>query len=161
MSAVRLPSTLLGALRANTCRKTPAFWQRCAYHSYDYAQPPPFPPAETKILSSAYAYVPSHGFTIEALKLGAQDAGYLDASTNLFPRGAFDLINYHLVAQRLALKDSVQFPEEKDGKKTGVGSKVRSLTLARLRANEPVLRQWQEVRDPKPSDVIWEDLKLC
>lgn len=153
MSTVRLPSTLLGALRTSTCRKTPAFRQRCTYHSYDYAQPPPFPPVETKILSSAYAHVPNHGFTIEALKLGAQDAGYLDASTNLFPRGAFDLINYHLVTQRLALKDSVQFPDEKDGKKIGVGSKVRALTLARLRANEPVLRHWQEVCSPKSSEM--------
>lgn len=146
-AAPRLPSTLLGTLRAGASRTTTtsAFRQRCAYHSYDYAQPPPFPPAETAILSSAYAHVPNHGFTIDALKLGAKDAGYLDVSTNLLPRGVFDLINYHLVTQRLALKDSVQFPEEKDGKKIGVGRKVRSLTLARLRANEPILHRWQEV----------------
>lgn len=145
LPSTRLPTTLLSAARSNGSRVAPAFRQRCAYHSYDYAQPPPFPPVETKILSSAYAHVPDHGFTIDALKLGARDAGYLDASTNLFPRGVFDLINYHLVTQRLALKDSVQFPDEKDGKKIGVGSKVRSLTLARLRANEPVLHRWQEV----------------
>jgi ubiquinone biosynthesis protein COQ9 len=144
-TTTRLHSTILGTFRASTVRTAPAFKQRCAYHSYDYAQPPPFPPAEAKILSSAYAHVPNHGFTIDSLKLGARDAGYLDASTNLFPRGVFDLINYHLVMQRLALKESVQFPDEKDGKRIGVGSKVRSLTLARLRANEPVLHRWQEV----------------
>lgn len=147
-ATTRLPSNIIGTLRASTPKPAPVFRQRCAYHSYDYAQPPPFPPAETKILSSAYAHVPDHGFTIDALKLGARDAGYLDASTNLFPRGVFDLINYHLVTQRLALKDSVQFPDAKDGKKIGVGSKVRSLTLARLRANEPVLHRWQEVCSP-------------
>ncbi len=144
-ATTKVPSTILGTLRASTARTTPALRPRCSYHSYDYAQPPPFPTAETKILSSAYAHVPDRGFTIDALKLGARDAGYLDASTNIFPRGEFDLINYHLVTQRLALKDSVQFAEEKDGKKLGVGSKVRSLTLARLRANEPVLHRWQEV----------------
>lgn len=144
-TTTRLPSTIFGTLRTSTTRAALAPRQRCAYHSYDYAQPPPFPAAESKILSSAYAHVPDHGFTIDALKLGARDAGYLGASTNLFPRGVFDLINYHLVTQRLALKDSVQFPDEKDGKKLGVGSKVRSLTLARLRANEPVLHRWQEV----------------
>jgi hypothetical protein len=148
-ATTRLPSTIIGTLRASPSKTAPAFRQRCAYHSYDYAQPPPFQPAETKILSSAYAHVPDHGFTIDALKLGARDAGYLDASTNLFPRGVFDLINYHLVTQRLALKDSVQFPDAKDGKKIGVGSKVRSLTLARLRANEPILHRWQEVRSLK------------
>ncbi|UPX09943.1 Ubiquinone biosynthesis protein coq9, mitochondrial [Ascochyta rabiei] len=145
MSATRLPSTLLGTLRASASRTSgPILRQRCTYHSYDYAQPPLFAPAESKILSSAYAHVPHHGFTIDALKLGARDAGYLDASTNLFPRGVFDLINYHLVTQRLALRDSVQFAKEKDGRKLGVGSKVRALTLARLRANEPVLHRWQE-----------------
>lgn len=150
-ATTRLPSVIIGTLRASSSKAALAFRQRCAYHSYDYAQPPPFPPVETKILSSAYAHVPDHGFTIDALKLGAKDAGYLDASTNLFPRGVFDLIDYHLVTQRLALKDSVQFPNAKDGKKIGVGSKVRSLTLARLRANEPILHQWQEVSSPKSS----------
>ncbi|KAJ4332260.1 Ubiquinone biosynthesis protein coq9, mitochondrial, partial [Ascochyta clinopodiicola] len=145
MSATRLPSTLLGTLRISASRTPgPALRQRCAYHSYDYAQPPPFAPTETKILSSAYAHVPHHGFTIDSLKLGARDAGYLDASTNLFPRGAFDLINYHLVTQRLALRDSVQFAAKEDGRELGVGAKVRALTLARLRANEPVLHRWQE-----------------
>ncbi|KAF1916383.1 COQ9-domain-containing protein [Ampelomyces quisqualis] len=145
MAPVRLSSLLLGTFRATSCRSAAVWRQRCLYHSYDYAQAPPFPQAESTILSSAYAHVPSYGFTIDALKLGARDAGYLDASTNLFPRGAFDLVNYHLVTQRLALKDGVQFLDhEESGKKMGVGSKVRTLTLARLRANEPVIHRWQE-----------------
>lgn len=143
-ATTRLPTTLLSALRTSS-RTTPTLRQRC-YHSYDYAHPPPFPPAETAILSSAYAHVPAHGFTIDALKLGARDAGYLDVSTNLLPRGVFDLINYHLVTQRLALASSVQFSGDKP---PSVGSKVRSLTLARLRANEPVLHRWQEVFPPR------------
>jgi len=147
MASIRLPNSLLGTFRAASCRPAAAWRQRCLYHSYDYAQPPPFPPVESAILSSAYAHVPSHGFTIDALKLGARDAGYLDVSTNLLPRGVFDLVNYHLVTQRLALKDSVQFPADSEtGRKMGVGSKVRTLTLARLRANEPVIHHWQEVR---------------
>jgi ubiquinone biosynthesis protein COQ9 len=146
MAPTRLANSLLGTFRAASTRPAAGWRQRCAYHSYDYAQPPPFPPAESAILSSAYAHVPSHGFTIDALKLGARDAGYLDVSTNLLPRGVFDLINYHLVTQRLALQNNVQFPEESEGgKKMGVGAKVRTLTLARLRANEPIIHRWQEV----------------
>lgn len=104
------------------------------------------PPAESAILSASLSHVPEHGFTTAALKLGARDAGYLDVSTNLFPRGVFDLVNYHLVTQRLALKDAVQFPTEgESGKKLGVGAKVRTLTLARLRANGSVIQRWQEV----------------
>jgi ubiquinone biosynthesis protein COQ9 len=139
MSAPRLFATL----RTTAPHTRAALRQRCAYHSYDYAHPPPFPAAETKMLSSAYTHVPTHGFTLDALKLGARDAGYLDASTNLFPRGAFDLVNYHLVTQRLALRDAVQFAEGKEG--GSVADRVRALALARLRANEPVVQRWQEV----------------
>jgi ubiquinone biosynthesis protein COQ9 len=146
MAQIRLSNSLLGTFRAASCRPAATAWrQKCLYHSYDYAEAPPFSKVESAILSSAYAHVPSYGFTIDALKLGARDAGYLDASTNLLPRGVFDLVNYHLVTQRFALKDNVQFPDDGE-KKLGVGSKVRSLTLARLRANEPVIHRWQEVR---------------
>ena len=146
MPPARLRSSLFGTFRAASIRPTAAWRQRCLYHSYDYAQPPPFPPAESAILSSAYAHVPNHGFTIDALKLGARDAGYLDVSTNLLPRGVFDLINYHLVTQRLALQNNVQFPDQAEsGRKMGIGAKVRTLTLARLRANESVIHRWQEV----------------
>jgi ubiquinone biosynthesis protein COQ9 len=146
MPPARLATSLLGTFRAASTRPTAVWRQRCLYHSYDYAQPAPFPPAESAILSSAYAHVPNHGFTIDALKLGARDAGYLDVSTNLLPRGVYDLINYHLVTQRLALQNNVQFPDEgESAKKMGVGAKVRTLTLARLRANEPIIHRWQEV----------------
>lgn len=152
MSTPRLPSTLLTTLARSTRRTPHISRQTHAYHSYDYAQPPPFPPAETKILSAAYAHVPAHGFTIDALKLGARDAGYLDASTNLFPRGAFELVNYHLVTQRLALASAAQ-PSTSHSKPPSVGTKVRALTLARLRANEPVLHRWQDVQPPHiPTD---------
>ncbi|KAF2807728.1 ubiquinone biosynthesis protein COQ9 [Mytilinidion resinicola] len=113
------------------------------YRAHDSPPPAPFTPAESAILSAALSHVPANGFTSTALRLGARDAGYLDASTNLFPRGAFDLVNYHLVTQRLALKDAVQFPA---GERIGVGKKVRTLALARLRANEEVgvVGRWGE-----------------
>ncbi|KAF2739535.1 ubiquinone biosynthesis protein COQ9, mitochondrial precursor [Polyplosphaeria fusca] len=148
MSPLRLPTyhqSALGTLRA--AARGPAARRRARfYHSYDHSQPPPFTPAESAILSAAISHVPRHGFTINALKQGARDVGYLDVSTNLLPRGVFDLINYHLVTQRLALKDSVQFAEgqQAGGKTLGVGAKVRALTLARLRANQGVIDCWQE-----------------
>jgi ubiquinone biosynthesis protein COQ9 len=74
------------------------------------------------------------------LTLGAKDAGYLDVSVQLFPRGVFDLVIYHLATQRLALKDNVQFAE--DGR-LGVGRKVKTLTMSRLRANKDIIHQWQ------------------
>jgi ubiquinone biosynthesis protein COQ9 len=146
MASVRSPSAVLGVFRKTSCRAGTVWRQRSCYHSYEYSQPPPFPPAESSILSSALTHVPNYGFTADALRLGARDAGYLDVSTNLLPRGVFDLVNYHLVSQRLALKNSVQFPADDNGKKLGIGAKVRTLTLARLRANEPIIHRWQEVR---------------
>ncbi|OCL02780.1 ubiquinone biosynthesis protein COQ9 [Glonium stellatum] len=121
--------------------------QICLYHSYEYSQPAPFSTSESAILSSAITHVPNYGFTPTALKLGARDAGYLDVSTNLLPRGVFDLVNYHLVTQRLALKDTVQFPAEGDlkpGEALEVGVKVRALVLSRLRANGLIINRWQE-----------------
>lgn len=113
-----------------------------AYHSYEHIDPPPYREPESAILSSALSLVPAHGFTQEALTLGAKQSGYLDISSNLFPKGPFELVMYHLVSQRLGLKDRIQFADEK----MGVGRKVRSLILERLRANADagVVPRWQE-----------------
>ncbi|KEF62630.1 uncharacterized protein A1O9_00603 [Exophiala aquamarina CBS 119918] len=100
----------------------------------------PFPPAQEHILSAALDRVPQYGFTEDALVLGAKDAGYLDVTVQLFPRGVFDLVNFHLVSQRLALKDNVQFPSSAN---LGLTSKVKSLAMARLRANKDIIHQWQ------------------
>lgn len=114
---------------------------RCAYHSYEYEAPPPFPAVETAMLSAALAHVPTHGFTTTALCHGARDANYRDVSINLFPAGAFALVNYHLVTQRLALAKSR--PSRDQSASTGAG--VRRLVWTRLYANVPIIHRWQEV----------------
>jgi len=120
------------------------------YHSYDHPPPPgPFPPIETAILRAASSHVPSHGFTNTSLALGAQDAGYLPASTNLFPRGAFSLAHWHLYTQRikLATHTGIVNDDKVDGKGKvmGVGGKVKALTWERLMGNREVIHRWQEV----------------
>jgi ubiquinone biosynthesis protein COQ9 len=137
--AVRPP--LIRCLR---CPSRPRYFPSSrSYYSRHHPDPSPFPPAQDSILSAALGRVPEHGFSDKALTLGATDAGYIDVSTQLFPRGAFDLINYYLVTQRLALKDHVQFSEDV---KLGVGRKIRTLAMARLRANKNVIHHWQGVR---------------
>jgi len=146
-SPLRLSRCVLPKYRGTLPRPV-SLRRSCLYHSKEYHEPVPFSPAESAILSSAYGHVPAYGFSSTALMLGARQAGYLDVSTQLLPRGVFDLVNYHLVTQRLALKDAVQFPEGADsgsGKQLGIGAKVRTLALARLRANEPIIHRWQEV----------------
>ena len=118
-----------------------------SYHSYDHPPPPgPFNPIEISILSASLPHIPSHGFTHTTLALGAKDAGYIDASTNLFPKGAFSLVHYHLVTQRLGLADKTHVCEVEEGQRLmGVGRKVKALTWERLMANREVIHRWQEV----------------
>lgn len=137
-----------GANRASRIIKPTSCSQRRAYQSATHPADTPYDETSTAILSAALSHVPQYGFTDTALKLGASSAGYLPISTNLFPRGAYEIINYHLVTQRLALKDRVQFPppEQQQQAKLGTGLKIRSLLLARLRGNVEVgvVPQWQQ-----------------
>ncbi|KAM0805517.1 ubiquinone biosynthesis protein COQ9 [Usnea florida] len=111
-----------------------------SYHSYEHEAPPPFNPTEDAILSAALTHVPTHGFSNAALTQGARDAGYLDISTNLFPTGAFSLVNYHLVTQRLALAKHASSLQPR----TDITANIRTLALRRLHANTPIIHRWQE-----------------
>lgn len=112
------------------------------YHSYEHDTPPPFTPAENAILTAAFPHISTHGFTTAALSRGARDVGYLDASINLFPSGAFALVNYHLVSQRLALADHHSTRQQAGG----VAAHIEALAWKRLQANKPIIHRWQEVR---------------
>ncbi|TAQ87343.1 hypothetical protein B7494_g4326 [Chlorociboria aeruginascens] len=116
------------------------------YHSYDHPpHPGPFTPTETAILSAAIPHIPSHGFTHTALALGAKDAGFIDASTNLFPSGAFSLVHYHLVAQRLALANHKHILHSApDQKPLGIRTKTKLLLWERLMGNRKIIHRWQE-----------------
>ncbi|KXL47732.1 hypothetical protein M433DRAFT_159604 [Acidomyces richmondensis BFW] len=147
----RYPATLRSILRA-PANLRPLLLQssgRAPYHSHEHPESQPYRGAESAILSSALAHVPAHGFTHHALVLGAKDAGYLDISTNLFPEGPFALVKYHLVTQRLGLKDRFNFPgpaQQPQKMAGGVGRKVRALVLERLKGNVDagVVGRWQE-----------------
>ncbi|KAI0381059.1 ubiquinone biosynthesis protein COQ9 [Hypomontagnella monticulosa] len=123
---------------------------RRSYHSYDHPSPPgDFNTAEQAILSAAYQHVPEHGFTAQALSLGARDAGYLDISTNLLPEGPFSLIRYHLITKREALEPrskEIFSPsgEEASAAPSQVAEKVERLTWERLLSNQEVNHRWQE-----------------
>lgn len=142
-------ATRLVRLRAAASTLTARATQ-AQYHSYNHPPPPgPFNEVESSILSSSLPYVPTHGFTPTTLHLGAKSAGYLDASTNLFPAGAFSLVHYHLYTQRQALQGNTDItnpPLDPDSRTRppGVGQKVKALTWARLVANEPVVHKYQE-----------------
>ncbi|KAI4280318.1 MAG: hypothetical protein L6R35_005913 [Caloplaca aegaea] len=139
----------LTRVRFSSSRQT-SIQQVRPYHSYEHDLPSPLSPAENAILAAGISHVPTHGFTATALINGARDAGYIDVSANLFPSGAFSLVKYHLVTQRLALAQNgtssttKEPPEHRTGESTKVLDNVRALTLKRLRANEPIIHRWQE-----------------
>jgi len=122
------------------------------FHSHDHPPPPgPYNETESLILSHALPHVPSHGFTSTSLALGAKDAGYLDASVNLFPKGAVTLVGYYLWTKRtgLSARTSAVFAAGaagRGGRELGVREKVKLLTWERLSANKELIHRWQEVR---------------
>ena len=150
-----VPRQSMSLLR-QSCR--PVTWKPCQlqglrrmYHSYEHPSPPPFSSTAQSILSAAISHIPQHGFTQKALHLGAKDAGFMSISTNLFPRGVFDLIAFYLVTRRLALQDTVNgengYAKSWNENKTGVGSRVRTLLLERLKMNKEagIINKWPEV----------------
>src|SRR5579871_3970571 len=100
-----LNSSLLRLIRTTSVLRTVTV--TALYHSYDHPSPPPYPPAETAILSAALPHIPTHGFSDKSLVLGARDAGYLPISLNLLPRGVFELVMFWLVSRRLGLKEAL------------------------------------------------------
>jgi ubiquinone biosynthesis protein COQ9 len=137
----------------------PSRWK--AYHSYDHPSAPAYPPPETAILTASLKHIPTHGFTKESLTRGAVDAGYLPISTNLFPRGEFELVAFWCGRGREGLKERVDgdaigekgvgvngLRKQWDDGKVGVGGRVRSLVLERLKMNAEagIVERWQEVR---------------
>lgn len=139
------------------------------YHSYDRPAPPgPFSsPTESAILAASLLHVPAHGFTDEAVALGALDTGHRDVTVNLFAQPAFALVHYHLVKERTALSDrareilSAGNHDRDRGARGGqarprvgeaqaeaagvMGDRIKRLARARLMANRPVIHRWQEV----------------
>ncbi|RDW73845.1 putative coenzyme Q biosynthesis-related protein [Coleophoma crateriformis] len=118
------------------------------YHSYDHPAPPAatFNQVETAILDASLPHIPTYGFTQTTLLRGARDAGYLDASTNIFPRGPFTLIHYHLVIQRLSLAKQSHILQRSNSNEQplSIASKVKALTWARLMGNKDIVHRWQE-----------------
>ena len=132
------------------------------FHSYDH--PPTFRDgnpfsgaAERALLAAALRRVPEHGFSADALALGARDAGLLDISAALITDGPFDLVRWHLIEQREALAahaEDVFAHGEQSRPLPSVAEKVEELTWRRLCANVAIIHRWQEVHCHTPPTVL-------
>lgn len=126
--------------------------QKRSYHSSLHSPLPlhTYNNSQISILEASLAHIPTHGFTSTALTLGARDAGFLDVSVQLFPRAEFDLILFWLASRRGLLR--AKAPEvlaaaatEKAVESLDVDTKIKVLIMERLRLNEPIRDQWQDV----------------
>ncbi|RDW94025.1 uncharacterized protein DSM5745_01347 [Aspergillus mulundensis] len=122
------------------------------YHSQHHPDLPPheYTNSQTTILSAALKHVPAHGFTKDALVLGARDTGFLDVSVQLLPRGEFDLILFWLASRRGLLRAAVEqngLLATSDGVNAipaSVEEKTKTLIMKRLRMNKDIRHQWQD-----------------
>ncbi|PLN83243.1 ubiquinone biosynthesis protein COQ9 [Aspergillus taichungensis] len=125
---------------------TPSIPRR-KYHSTH--QPTPdheYTNSQTTILTAALRHVPELGFTRDALTLGARDAGFLDVSVQLLPRGEFDLILFWLASRRGLLRAAVDngLFRHNGPRELSVEQKTKMLVMERLRMNADVRNQWQD-----------------
>lgn len=143
--------------------RKPSTLQKRTYHSSLHPSLPThaYTNSQIAILEASLPHIPVHGFTATSLTLGARDAGFLDVSVQLFPRGEFDLILFWLASRRGLLRAKVEsdnFFHEfavKNGLDTAslegrdkVDTKIKILILERLRMNESVRDKWHDVRCP-------------
>ncbi|KAG2418086.1 hypothetical protein HFD88_001187 [Aspergillus terreus] len=117
------------------------------YHSTLHPDPPPheYTNSQSTILTAALRHVPDHGFTKNALTLGARDAGFLDVSVQLLPRAEFDLILFWLASRRGLLRARVENDHLLDSSdNASVDEKTKTLIMERLRMNADIRHQWQD-----------------
>ncbi|KAL2865585.1 uncharacterized protein BJX67DRAFT_179936 [Aspergillus lucknowensis] len=122
---------------------------RHLYHSSHHPDTPPheYTNSQTTILTAALKHVPAHGFTRDALTLGARDTGFLDVSIQLLPRGEFDLILFWLASRRGLLRAAVErngLLRPLESEFVSVEEKTRTLILERLKMNNYIRHQWQD-----------------
>ncbi|OKL63979.1 hypothetical protein UA08_00639 [Talaromyces atroroseus] len=114
------------------------------YHSSLHAPLPTheYTNSQTAILSAALEHISEHGFTKDALILGARDVGFLDVSIQLFSRQEMDLVLYWLASRRGLLRAKVQNGLF-EGQQKSVDEKIKTLVLERLRMNSEIIHHWQ------------------
>lgn len=143
-------TTTLRSIQHQPCLRTTTTPSIRPYHSIHHPTPThEYSNSQTTILSSALRHVPTHGFTRDALTLGARDAGFLDVSVQLLPRGEFDLILFWLASRRGLLRSKVENDALlQSSQPLSVDDKIKVLIMERLRMNVEVKEKLQDVCFP-------------
>ncbi|KAJ2958809.1 hypothetical protein NQZ79_g5649 [Umbelopsis isabellina] len=148
------------ALRVSSLKtttfKTSAVALRC-YTTENVGAPTPEPTqkAETnvnlgsvtqkKLLEATLPFVPTKGWTIESISLGAQTLGYPSVAHGLFPNGPADLIDYFLEDCRLQLEKEMQRKKNAGELENLSASEIVKLAvITRLEMTRPYIKRWPE-----------------
>ncbi|KAJ1549205.1 Ubiquinone biosynthesis protein coq9, mitochondrial [Cladochytrium tenue] len=113
---------------------------------------------EAKLLSAAMAFVPLHGWTLEALGEGAKTLGLSTAARGAFSRGPVELVEYfirHTTAEvrkemdaldksRLAAHNPSELLQGDMAQSMGTTAQVRTGVLMRLERLKPYATKWPE-----------------
>ena len=100
-----------------------------------------------RILDAAMARVPEMGWTKEALRAGAADAGFSSVTAGVVGGGPAELLRHHVRTSDAKLEDIMA---EETAKLESRGEPLRSrhfvreMLERRLRMNAPYLRHWAE-----------------
>ncbi|GKZ21082.1 ubiquinone biosynthesis protein coq9, mitochondrial [Aspergillus brasiliensis] len=142
-------TTTLRSIQHQPCLRTTTTPTIRTYHSIHHPSPThEYSNSQTTILSAALRHVPTHGFTRDALTLGARDAGFLDVSVQLLPRGEFDLILFWLASRRGLLRSKVEndalLQPPQQTQPLSVDDKIKVLIMERLRMNVEVKDKLQD-----------------
>ncbi|KAI8391818.1 rpsU-divergently transcribed protein [Radiomyces spectabilis] len=97
------------------------------------------------MLKATLPFVPSHGWSMESIALGAKSLGYPSVAHGVFPGGEAGLIDAFLKDCRREFVARIA-ELQASGKLEGLSmtEKVRELTAMRLMMMKPYIRRWPE-----------------
>ncbi|DBA04023.1 TPA: hypothetical protein N0F65_009370 [Lagenidium giganteum] len=141
----RMSAGNAGALHVqsfSTAQGPSAHGDAAADDAYSNAQSS-FASPEERILESALNNVALHGWTIEALAAGAQNAGYPSVAHGMFPRGAIELVDYFMDKNNEALRqkliENTDLPQS-----MSVTDRLKFGVRTRLELVAPVVSSWPQ-----------------
>ncbi|XP_039248349.2 ubiquinone biosynthesis protein COQ9, mitochondrial-like [Styela clava] len=98
-----------------------------------------------EILENALNYVLTHGWTREALSLGAQEAGYPSVTEGMFSRGEVDLVLYLVKSNNTNLLTYMEeILDAQEGEKIRISEFIRDVLEYRLRMIIPYIEVWSD-----------------
>ncbi|RKO93180.1 COQ9-domain-containing protein [Blyttiomyces helicus] len=93
------------------------------------------------ILDAALAYVPTHGWTVEALGQGAEALGYPSITHGIFPRGGIELVEHFIQRSKAQMRREMY---EMDLPSMKITAKIRAACVSRLMLTAPYISRWPE-----------------